>query len=153
MRENTTWAAQQPQRRASSTARPQFDSNGARKAAIALLAAIYKTGRHGTIAEVLIALEVVDSILDGRPHTMKSLSSKLGIPYTSVSRIVYSLTSEAAPGGILRLVPDNKDRRRKNIEIDTEAFEGASPQLRALEKALLDYYGDSVYKLRRQKPV
>ena len=99
-----------------------FDSNGARKAAIALLTAIYKTGRHGTIAEVLIALEVIDSNLDGRPHSMKSLSSKLGIPYTSVSRIVYSLTSEAQPGGVLKLVPDNKDRRRKHIELDLEAF-------------------------------
>ncbi len=153
MSENIWTAPQQQSPRRTSNGRPQFDSNGARKAAIALLTAIYKTGRHGTIAEVLIALEVVDSILDGRPHTMKSLSSKLGIPYTSVSRIVYSLTSEAAPGGILRLVPDSKDRRRKNIEIDMDAFKNASPQLRALEKAMIDYYGDSVYKLRRQKPV
>ena len=82
------------QTRASSSPKERFDSNGARKAAIAFLTAIYKTGRHGTIAEVLIALEVIDSNLDGRPHSMKSLSSKLGIPYTSVSRIVYSLTSE-----------------------------------------------------------
>jgi len=39
--------------RPSSAPRDRFDSNGARKAAIALLTAIYKTGRHGTIAEVL----------------------------------------------------------------------------------------------------
>ena len=103
-------------------AKERFDSNGARKAAIALLTAIYKTGRHGTMAEVLIALEVIDSNLDGRPHSMKSLSSKLGIPYTSVSRIVYSLTAEAQPGGVLKLVPDSKDRRRKHIELDSEAF-------------------------------
>lgn len=134
-------------------AKSQFDSNGARKAAIALLTAIHKTGRHGTIAEVLIALEVMDSILDGRPHSMKSLSSKLGIPYTSVSRIVYSLTSEAEPGGILRLVPDSRDRRRKNIELDPDAFKTSAPPLRALEKAMIDYYGDTVYKLRKNKTV
>ncbi|HLF11317.1 MAG TPA: MarR family winged helix-turn-helix transcriptional regulator [Gammaproteobacteria bacterium] len=141
--------AQQPQRQ--SVSKERFDSNGARKAAIALLTAIYKTGRHGTIAEVLIALEVIDSNMDGRPHSMKSLSSKLGIPYTSVSRIVYSLTSEAQPGGILKLVPDNKDRRRKHIELDAEAFKRSAPPIRALEKAMLDYYGGSVYKLKKDK--
>lgn len=139
----------QHQRHSSSKGR--FDSNGARKAAIALLTAMYKTGRHGTIAEVLIALEVIDSNLDGRPHSMKSLSNKLGIPYTSVSRIVYSLTSEAQPGGILKLVPDTKDRRRKHIEIDQDAFKRSAPQMRALEKAMIDYYGSSVYKLKKDK--
>jgi hypothetical protein len=139
----------QPQRHTS--AKGRFDSNGARKGAIALLTAMYKTGRHGTIAEVLIALEVIDSNLDGRPHSMKSLSTKLGIPYTSVSRIVYSLTSEAQPGGILKLVPDTKDRRRKHIEIDQDAFKRSAPQIRALEKAMLDYYGSSVYKLKKDK--
>ena len=147
-RENIA-TVQQP--RQSTSSRERFDSNGARKAAIALLTAIYKTGRHGTIAEVLIALEVIDSNLDGRPHSMKSLSSKLGIPYTSVSRIVYSLTSEAQPGGVLKLVPDTKDRRRKHIELDLDAFKRSTPQIRALEKAMIDYYGSSVYKLKRDK--
>ena len=131
--------------------RERFDSNGARKAAIALLTAMYKTGRHGTIAEVLIALEVIDSNLDGRPHSMKSLSSRLGIPYTSVSRIVYSLTSEAQPGGVLKLVPDTKDRRRKHIQVDFDAFKRSAPQIRALEKAMIDYYGSTVYKLKKDK--
>ena len=120
--------------------------------AIALLTAIYKTGRHGTMAEVLIALEVIDSNLEGKPHSMKSLSSKLGIPYTSVSRIVYSLTAEAQPGGVLKLVPDSKDRRRKHIELDTDALKRMSSHVRALEKAMIDYYGASVYKLKKDQP-
>ncbi len=130
--------------RQSNAPRERFDSNGARKAAIALLTAIYKTGRHGTIAEVLIALEVIDSNLDGRPHSMKSLSSKLGIPYTSVSRIVYSLTSEAQPGGVLRLIPDTKDRRRKHIELDFDAFkrsDAADPRAREGDDRLLRQLG------------
>ena len=101
---------------------------------------------------MLIALEVIDSNLDGRPHSMKSLSSKLGIPYTSVSRIVYSLTSEAQPGGVLRRnrwTP--KDRRRKHIELDFDAFKRSTPQIRALEKAMIDYYGSSVFKLKKDK--
>mgnify|MGYP003422723117 CR=1 FL=1 len=65
---------------------------------------------------------------------MKSLSSKLGIPYTSVSRIVYLLTSEASPGGVLKLVPDSKDRRRKNIELDAEA--GAHRRVAGAAEAL-----------------
>jgi hypothetical protein len=133
-------------------AKERFDSNGARKAAIALLTAIYKTGRHGTMAEVLIALEVIDSNLEGKPHSMKSLSSKLGIPYTSVSRIVYSLTAEAQPGGVLKLVPDNKDRRRKHIELDADALKRMGSHVRALEKAMIDYYGSSVYKLKKDQP-
>jgi DNA-binding MarR family transcriptional regulator len=133
-------------------AKERFDSNGARKGAIALLTAIYKTGRHSTMAEVLIALEVIDSNLDGRPHSMKSLSSKLGIPYTSVSRIVYSLTAEAQPGGVLRLVPDSKDRRRKHIELDVEAMKRTNSHVRALEKVMIDYYGSSVYKLKKDQP-
>ncbi len=137
--------------RSSTASKERFDSNGARKAAIALLTAIYKTGRHGTIAEVLIALEVIDSNLEGRPHSMKSLSTRLGIPYTSVSRIVYSLTSEARPGGLLKLVADTKDRRRKHIELDGDAFKRSTPPIRALEKAMIDYYGSSVYKLKKDK--
>lgn len=104
------------------------------------------------MAEVLIALEVIDSNLEGRPHSMKSLSSKLGIPYTSVSRIVYSLTAEAQPGGVLKLVPDSKDRRRKHIELDADALKRMGSHVRALEKAMIDYYGSSVYKLKKDQP-
>ena len=132
-----------------SISRGRFDSNGVRKALIALLTAIHKRGRHHTIADVLVAYEVIDSHLEGRPHSMRSLAEKLDIPYTSVSRIVYSLTSEAAPDGILKLVPDRDDRRRKNIEVDVEALRAGGAQLRVLEKAMLDYYGSSALKLKK----
>jgi hypothetical protein len=139
--------------RADNGAKLRFDSTGVRKAAIGLLAAMYKSGRHGTIPEALIALEVVDSYTEGRPHTMRSLSTKLGIPYTSVSRIVYSLTSEAQPNGLLRLASDTRDRRRKRIELDPEVFKRIAPQTRALERAMADYYGASVLKLKKKKTV
>ena len=132
-----------------SISRGRFDSNGVRKALIALLTAIHKRGRHHTIADVLVAYEVIDSHLEGRPHSMRSLSEKLDIPYTSVSRILYSLTSEAAPGGVLKLVPDRRDRRRKNIEVDLEAMRAGGAQLRVLEKAMLEYYGNSALKLKK----
>jgi DNA-binding MarR family transcriptional regulator len=148
-RENASKNALEQQRRAMSKA--GFDSNGVRKAVIALLLAIHKKGRNSTIAEVLIALEAIDSHLDGSPHSMRSLADKLDVPYTSVSRIVYSLTSEAAPGGVLRLVPDQKDRRRKHVAINLDVYRQGAAQLRALEKAMLDYYGGSVYKLKRAR--
>ena len=129
--------------------RGRFDSNGVRKAVIALLLAIHKKGRHHTIADVLVAYEVIDAHLEGRPHSMKSLADKLDIPYTSISRIVYSLTSDAAPGGILKLVPDTRDRRRKNIEVDLDVMRAGGAQLRVLEKAMTDYYGSSVQKLKK----
>ncbi|MBN1237470.1 MAG: hypothetical protein JXB36_03160 [Gammaproteobacteria bacterium] len=148
-RENVSVGSSPQQRR--STSKSLFDSNGVRKAAIALLMVFHKSGRHGTLAEVLVALEVIDAAISGKPHSMKSLAQKLDIPYTSVSRIVFSLTSEAAPGGILKLVPDTQDRRRKHIEVDFDIFKQSSPHLRALEKAMVDYYGNSVYKLKKAK--
>jgi len=148
-RDNVSVGGSTQARRSSS--KQLCDSNGVRKAAIALLTAFHKSGRHGTLAEVLVAMEVIDAAIDGKPHSMKSLSQKLGIPYTSVSRIVFSLTSEAAPGGILKLVPDTKDRRRKHIEIDFDIFKQSSPHLRAMEKAMVDYYGNSVFKLKKAK--
>jgi hypothetical protein len=52
---------------------------------------------------------------------------------------------------VLRLIPDTKDRRRKHIELDFDAFKRSTPQIRALEKAMVDYYGSSVYKLKKDK--
>ncbi len=145
-KETTTTRKLEQHRKALTKAR--FDSNGVRKAVIAYLLEVHKEGRMGTLAEVLIALEALDSHLAGSPHSLKSLSEKLDIPYTSVSRIVFSLTSEAEPGGPLRLVPDKKDRRRKHIEIDVDTFRQSGPQLRALEQAMVDYYGSSVTRLK-----
>ncbi len=134
-----------------SMSKARFDSHGVRKAAIALLLEIHKQGRMSTLAEVLVALEAVDSHLAGRPHSLKSLSEKLEIPYTSVSRIVFSLTSEAEPGGLLRLVPDKEDRRRKHIEIDVDTFKQSGRQLRAMEQAMAEYYGSSVTRLKKAR--
>lgn len=126
-----------------------FDTGGVRKAIIALLAALLKMDRYPTLAEALIGLEVIDSHLDGRPHTLQSLADKFDIPYTSVSRIVFGLTSEASPGGILKLVPDTRDRRRKHIELDPEGMRRVEAGRYRLARAMLDYYGDSARGLKK----
>ena len=121
----------------------RYESAGVRKAVIALLLDLHNKGRHGTIAEVLVALEVIDSHLEGRPHSMKSLAEKLNIPYTSVSRIVYSLSSDASPSGILKLVPDTKDRRRKHIDVNFDVLKNSGTYGSILDKMLPDYYASN----------
>ena len=100
----------------------KLDPTSTRKATVALLEHAYKSGRFRTLADILIALEVMDADLDGNPHSMRSLSEKLEIPYTSVSRIVFGLTAEGGQKpGILTLGPHSEDRRRKVIGVDPAA--------------------------------
>lgn len=137
-------------RRRPKLAGAKFDINGVRKAAIAMLASAYKSGRFRTLADILIAMEVMDADLDGQPHTMRSLSQKLDIPYTSVSRIVFGLTSEGGEGsGILTLNSHAEDRRRKVIGVDPAAFRlfGKGPD-QAAEAAMAAYYGQTVKSLK-----
>jgi DNA-binding MarR family transcriptional regulator len=138
-RENTSEIFMDGQRPAPKV---RLESAGVRKAVIGLLLALHNKGRHGTIAEVLVALEVIDSHLEGHPHSMKSLAEKLNIPYTSVSRIVYSLSSDATPGGILKLVPDTKDRRRKHIDVNFDVLRDSSTYGSILDKMLPEYYSN-----------
>ena len=133
----------------------KFDITGVRKATIATLAAAYKSGRFRTLADILIAMEVIDADLEGQPHTMRSLSEKLEIPYTSVSRIVFGLTAEAGDGvGILTLNGHEEDRRRKVIGVDPAAFKlfGKGPD-QAAEAAMLDYYGQSAKSLKARNGI
>ena len=115
-----------------------------------MLASAYKSGRFRTLADILIAMEVIDADLDGQPHSMRSLSKKLGIPYTSVSRIVFGLTEEGGEGvGILTLSSHGEDRRRKIIGVDPAAFRlfSKGPD-QAAERAMIDYYGQTVRNLK-----
>jgi hypothetical protein len=128
----------------------KFDINGVRKATIATLASAYKSGRFRTLADILIAMEVIDADLEGQPHSMRSLSEKLDIPYTSVSRIVFGLTAEGGEGaGILTLNGHSEDRRRKVIGVDPAAYKlfGKGPDQKA-EAAMIEYYGQSVKSLK-----
>ena len=137
-------------RRRPKLAGAKFDINGVRKATIAMLASAYKSGRFRTLADILIAMEVVDADLDGQPHSMRSLSKKLAIPYTSVSRIVFGLTAEGGEGvGILTLNSHGEDRRRKVIGVDPAAFKlfGKGPD-QAAERAMVGYYGQTVRSLK-----
>lgn len=137
-------------RRRPKLAGAKFDITGVRKATIATLASAYNSDRFRTVADILIAMEVIDADLEGRPHSMRSLSEKLNIPYTSVSRIVFGLTAEGGEEpGILTLSSHDEDRRRKVIGVDPAAFKlfGKGPD-QAAERAMTDYYGQTVKKLK-----
>lgn len=117
----------------------RFKSVELRKRIISFLMALHGTGRSGSLSEVLIALEVIDAQLAGTPHTLRSLAAKLDIPYTSVSRIVYSLTKEASPEGILDLVQDTADRRRKHIDVDFDALQRVSAYGVLVDESLIEH--------------
>ena len=127
-----------PRRRRPTPAK--FDPAGVRKATIVTLEHAYKSGRFRTLADILIALEVMDADLNGTPHSMRSLSEKLEIPYTSVSRIVFGLTAEGGQQpGILTLSPHPEDRRRKVIGVDPAARKFFGGPSRAAAKAVSRY--------------
>ena len=127
----------------------EFDFNGVRKAIIAALESLHKSGRFNTIADILIAMEVIDAKLDGQSHSMRSLADKFGFSYSSISRIVFGLTADGGEGpGILTLRSHGKDRRRKVIDVDPVAFEffGKGPD-QAAKFVMTQYYGQAVERL------
>jgi len=139
-----------PSRKRSKLASAKFDINGVHKATIATLTSAYDSGRFRTLADILIAMEVIDAELEGNPHSMRTLSEKLNIPYTSVSRIVYGLTADGGEGpGILTLKSHDGDRRRKVIGVDPAAYKlfGKGP-VQAAERAMTQYYGRTVKSLK-----
>jgi hypothetical protein len=55
---------------------------------------------------------------------------------------VYSLSSDATPGGILKLVPDTKDRRRKHIDVNFDVLRDSGTYGSILDKMLPEYYSN-----------
>ncbi|MBN1236941.1 MAG: hypothetical protein JXB36_00495 [Gammaproteobacteria bacterium] len=125
----------------------EFDAEGVRRAMLAALEAIYENFPHITLAQYLVALEVLVAEADGQPHTLVSLVKKLNMPFSTASRVVWSLTKEGGKVGIVKYERHPTDRRMKYLVIDPDGMSNAVP--RALNRAMIDYYGDSVHKLRR----
>jgi len=125
----------------------EFDAEGVRRAMLAALEAIYENFPHITLAQYLVALEILVAESEGKPHTLVSLVKKLNMPFSTASRVVWSLTKEGGNIGIVKYQPHPTDRRMKYLVIDPEGLTSDVP--RALSRAMIDYYGDSVHKLRR----
>jgi DNA-binding MarR family transcriptional regulator len=124
-----------------------FDAEGVRRAVLAVLETVYEHFPHITLPQLLIALEVLVAELDGQPHTLVSLVNKLDMPFSTASRVVWSLTKEGGDIGYIKYERHPTDRRKKFLVIDPSGYNRAIP--RAMVRAMLEYYGPTVQKLRR----
>ena len=124
-----------------------FDDEGLRRAILAALECVYECFPHITLPQYLIALEVRKAELEGAPHTLASLVKKLKMPFSTASRVVWSLTEEGGEIGVIRYQSHPTDRRKKLLVINPKNMPAQVPQ--AVTRAMLEYYGDSVKQLRR----
>jgi hypothetical protein len=134
---------------AGETALP-FDDEGVRLAILAALECMYECFPHITLPQYLIALEVRKAERDGAPHTLASLVKKLKMPFSTASRVVWSLTEEGGSIGVIRYQSHPTDRRKKQLVINQKNLPAEVPQ--AVTRAMLDYYGDTARQLRRAAP-
>jgi DNA-binding MarR family transcriptional regulator len=81
------------------------------------------------------------------PHTLASLVKKLKMPFSTASRVVWSLTEEGGDIGVVRYMPHPTDRRKKQLGITTK--NQAAEVRAAVTRAMIGYYGRSVEQLKR----
>ena len=135
--------------KATRTESPQldgFDDEGVRLAILAALEAVYECFPHITLPQYLITLEVRKAERDGSPHTLASIVKKLKMPFSTASRVVWSLTEEGGDIGIIRYLNHPTDRRKKLLVINERNEPNEIP--RAITRAMLDYYGEAVRQLK-----
>jgi DNA-binding MarR family transcriptional regulator len=123
-----------------------FDDEGVRLAILAALEAVYECFPHITLPQYLITLEVRKAERDGNPHTLASIVKKLKMPFSTASRVVWSLTEEGGDIGIIKYLNHPTDRRKKLLVINERNEPNEIP--RAIARAMLDYYGEAVKQLR-----
>ena len=123
-----------------------FDEEGVRLAILAALEAVYECFPHITLPQYLITLEVRKAERDGNPHTLASIVKKLKMPFSTASRVVWSLTEEGGDIGIIKYLSHPTDRRKKLLVINERNEPNEIP--RAITRAMLDYYGEAVKQLR-----
>ena len=102
---------------------PPFDDEGVRLAILAALECMYECFPHITLPQYLIALEVRKSERDGVPHTLASLVKKLKMPFSTASRVVWSLTEEGGDIGVIRYMCDRVAVMYRGQVVETGAAE------------------------------
>jgi DNA-binding MarR family transcriptional regulator len=124
-----------------------FDDEGLRLAILAALECLYECFPHITLPQYLIALEVRRAEATGTPHTLASLVKKLKMPFSTASRVVWSLTEDGGEIGVIRYQSHPTDRRKKHLVVNSKNLPREIPA--AVARAMVEYYGDSVKQLRR----
>jgi hypothetical protein len=125
----------------------EFDGQGVRQALLAALTVLYTKCPHVTLPQLLVGLEILIAERNGDPHTLVSLVRKLGMPFSTASRVVWSLTRDGGDLGIIKYERHPNDRRKKYLIMDPDNIQRDMP--RAITRAMVDYYGESVKKLER----
>jgi hypothetical protein len=120
-----------------------FDDEGVRLAILAALEAVYECFPHITLPQYLITRKAERA---GNPHTLASIVKKLKMPFSTASRVVWSLTEEGGDIGVIKYLNHPTDRRKKLLVINERNEPNEIP--RAITRAMLDYYGDAVKQLR-----
>lgn len=128
------------------SAESSFDDEGIRLALLAALEAVYESFPHITLPQYLIALEVRKAERDGAPHTLASIVKKLKMPFSTASRVVWSLTEEGGDIGIIRYMSHPTDRRKKLLVINQRNEPNEVPK--AILRAMAEYYGETVKHLK-----
>lgn len=136
-------------RRSAADLPEEFDSEGVRNALLAALTCVYEKFPHLTLPQFLVALEVLVAESDGHPHTLGSLVKKLNMPFSTASRVVWSLTGEGGEIGVVKYKQHPSDRRKKLLVVNQRNMSRAIPL--TVRQALLDYYGDSLRHLARAR--
>jgi DNA-binding MarR family transcriptional regulator len=98
-----------------------------REALLAALTALHESFPSLTLAQYLIALEVLVAETRNEPHTLTTLKEKLEMPHATASRLVWTLTAEGGDLGALRYEPHPTDRRLKYIRIERKALRKLLP--------------------------
>jgi hypothetical protein len=125
----------------------EFDGEGVRNALLAALRCVYESTPHVTLPQFLVALAVLVAERDGEPHTLASLVRQLRMPYSTASRVVWSLTEEGGDLGVIRYRQHPTDRRKKLLVTNLRNVDHSVP--RTMMRAMVEYYGDSVKQLSR----
>ena len=125
----------------------EFDGEGLRDVLYAALSTVYKQAPHVTLPQLLVAAAVLIAERNGRPHTLATLVEQLDMPYSTASRVVWSLTEEGGDHRVLKYVRHPHDGRKKLLVMDPRYLNRTVPK--AMMQAMIDYYGDSVTRLKR----
>ena len=148
MRSPTSSKGSQSSRRTRSRAiLSAFDGEGVRNALLAAVTRIYESAPQTTLPQLLVTLAIITAERDGRPHTLATLVEQLNMPYSTASRVVWSLTEEGGDLGIVRYQPHPTDRRKKYLVVNQHKRDTAISK--NMMQAMIEYYGESVKMLER----
>jgi DNA-binding MarR family transcriptional regulator len=117
-----------------------MDTIALRNSISAALERVYQRYPRWTVAQYLVALEVWIAQDDGKPHTVISLAKRLGMPYSTASRVIWTLTEDGGDG-ILRLEPHPTDRRKKYVVVNADSRNSINED--AMTVAAEHFYADS----------